>query len=59
MSAQNLVGTRVEIHPRFDRWMMGDRYGEIVEATRTNKARVRMDKSGKVITYRLDDLTRL
>lgn len=25
-----IVGDRVEIAPRFDRWMQGDRYGEVV-----------------------------
>lgn len=25
-----IVGDRVEVAPRFDRWMKGDRYGEII-----------------------------
>jgi hypothetical protein len=46
-----LSGSRVELHPATDRWMMGDRYGTIVRAGRT-KIAVLMDKSGKVIKVR-------
>lgn len=26
-------GDRVELHPSLDRWMMGDRYGEILQVS--------------------------
>jgi hypothetical protein len=46
---------RVEIPAYTDRWMMGDRYGEVVKITKAPKpmrpidiAHVRLDKSGKV-----------
>jgi hypothetical protein len=45
---------RVEIPAYTDRWMMGDRYGEIVKEGRRNKGgalivHVRLDKSGKTV----------
>lgn len=65
-------GTRVELHPATDAWMMGDRYGEIVGLGKTHyyashhtgivqvKARpyrVKMDKSGFVRRLHPDDVT--
>ncbi len=29
------VGNRVELHPGLDRWMMGDRYGDVARLGRT------------------------
>jgi len=53
-----MIGTRVEIHPRFDAWMMGDRYGTVVEViSRGERCRVRLDKSSRVRSYALADLT--
>jgi len=53
-----MVGTRVEIHPRFDAWMMGDRFGTVIEIiSRGERFRVRLDKSQRVRSYALDDLT--
>ena len=49
------VGTRVELHPATDRWMMGDRFGEVVKVTRT-LVHVRMDRSGKTIRFGPEDL---
>jgi len=43
---------RVEIPVWTDRWMMGDRYGEIVKTSRVNGtaiAHVKLDKSGKTV----------
>lgn len=41
-----LVGQRVEMHPATDRWMKGDRYGEIVDVSNeTGNIRILMDKS--------------
>ena len=64
---------RVQIPAYTDRWMMGDRYGEIVKiVTRTrpgeiniegvNKpwcqiAHVKLDKSGKIVRVLLNDCT--
>jgi hypothetical protein len=56
---------RVQIPAYTDRWMMGDRYGEVVRiATRRNDnafdgrekiVHVLLDKSGKVRKFVLDD----
>lgn len=43
---------RVQIPAYTDRWMMGDRYGEVVKVTgRIGEkiAHVRLDKSGKTV----------
>ncbi len=45
-----LIGRRVQLHPATDRWMMGDRYGVIVEVGREYMA-VKLDKSGKVVRF--------
>jgi len=55
------IGTRVEIHPRHDAWMMGDRFGVVVDfrspkyGQSTND--VRMDKSRRVRSYATEELT--
>jgi len=52
-----MVGTRVEIHPRFDDWMRGDRFGTVVEViSRGERVRVRLDKSGNLRSYALEDI---
>lgn len=55
------IGTRVQIAAFYDRWMMGDRYGEVVRVYKarigTTMAKVKMDKSGKVCQFPLDDIT--
>ncbi len=39
-------GDRIELHPGTDQWMMGDRFGEVVEEPDSDgRYRVRMDKS--------------
>lgn len=56
---------RVQIPAYTDRWMMGDRYGEIVKITRSAKsnsnhyeiAHVKLDKSGKIVRFVLADCT--
>jgi len=42
------VGDRVELAPHLDRWMMGDRFGEIVKIGR-RYLHVKLDVSGKVL----------
>lgn len=42
------VGDRIELAPHLDRWMMGDRFGEIVKIGR-RFLHVRLDKSEKTI----------
>ena len=42
------VGDRVQLSPTTDRWMMGDRYGEVVRVGRV-LLQVHLDKSGKTI----------
>lgn len=61
--------TRVQIPAYTNRWMMGDRYGEIVGYSKPKRfldpkdprgltvARVKLDKSGKVVRVYLDDCT--
>ena len=56
---------RVQIPPYTDRWMMGDRYGEVVKMIPANrvkgelcdKYRVKLDKSGKCIVVIADECT--
>lgn len=40
------IGTRVQLPPHTDAWMMGDRYGTIVKVGRSI-IHVRMDRSGR------------
>jgi len=42
------VGDRVELHPATDRWMSGDRYGEVVAIGRFY-LHLKMDRSGAMI----------
>lgn len=39
------VGDRVELHPATDRWMRGDRFGEVVKLGR-RYVHVKLDRSG-------------
>jgi hypothetical protein len=61
---------RVQIPAYTDRWMMGDRYGEVVRVirkklpapsrigdTHAEIASVKLDKSGKTVRVLLDDCT--
>jgi hypothetical protein len=59
---------RVQIPAYADRWMMGDRYGEVVKITKIPRkdrivsgygetAHVKLDKSGKTVRVLLDDCT--
>jgi len=60
---------RVQIPCYTDRWMMGDRYGEVVKMTKRSTglthgtrtpveiAHVKLDISGKTIRVLLDDCT--
>lgn len=43
---ESLAGRRVEIHPRYDAWMAGDRFGEVVKVT-PRYITVKMDRSGR------------
>ena len=58
--------TRVQIPAYTDRWMMGDRYGEVLQywvqrpASKgydCTMASVKLDKSGKTVTVIFDDCT--
>jgi hypothetical protein len=41
-----MLGQRVELHPNTDEWMMGDKYGQIIDiSSETGNIRVLMDKS--------------
>ena len=57
---------RVQIPAYTDRWMRGDRYGEVVNIVkarvpingeRPEIAHVKLDKSGKIARVLLDDCT--
>lgn len=42
------VGDRVQISPACDRWMMGDKYGEVIRIGR-RLLRLKMDRSGHLV----------
>jgi hypothetical protein len=42
------VGMRVELHPSTDQWMMGDRFGDVVQVGR-KRVYVKMDRSGRIL----------
>lgn len=54
---------RVQIPAYTDRWMMGDRYGEVVKVAKARRsdgkevAHVKLDKSGKTIKVLFEDCT--
>lgn len=48
-------GQRVQLHPGTDRWMMGDRYGEVVKVGSV-RVFVRLDRSGKTLWFRRQDV---
>lgn len=55
---------RVQIPAYTDRWMMGDRYGDVVRQDTiviggelVERATVKLDKSGKRVRVLLDDCT--
>jgi hypothetical protein len=44
---------RIELHPATDRWMMGDRYGDVLRSFKRKGQtvhRVKLDKSGKTVS---------
>lgn len=43
-------GMRVQLHPALDRWMLGDRFGEVVKITRTH-VHVALDRSGQTLRF--------
>lgn len=49
-------GSRVELHPRLDAWMMGDRFGTVQKIGR-KYVHVLMDRSGRVRRIAPEDLT--
>lgn len=60
---EGAIGRRVQIPAYTDRWMMGDRYGEIIRVKQARKgvaphndiAAIKLDKSGKTFRFILDD----
>lgn len=44
-------GSRVELHPSMDRWMMGDRFGTVERVADTGRIYVTMDSGYKLRTY--------
>jgi hypothetical protein len=59
MNTNSIIGMRVELPAYSDRWMMGDRYGEIVAVAKRSPsfAKVKLDKSGKTVRFHMDELT--
>lgn len=55
---ETVLDNRVQVPAYTDRWMRGDRYGELISVNCQGVARVRMD-SGKVCRFRFDDCTRV
>ena len=53
---QFAVGQRVELHPRLDDWMRGDRFGAVVKIGRS-RVHVKLDRSGRVRLYSPADIT--
>ena len=52
------MAERLQIPAYTDRWMMGDRFGDLVKTTGSGEAavaHVKLDKSGKTIRVALDD----
>ena len=52
------VGDRVELAPHLDRWMMGDRFGEIVKIGR-RYLHVQLDRSDKTINVVPENCTKV
>ena len=52
------VGDRVELHPATDRWMRGDRFGEVVKIGRMY-VHIKMDRSGQTIKAAPENVVRL
>lgn len=52
------VGDRVEIHPRFDAWMRGAKYGDIIKVYGVNGSiiRVKLDRMRKAFHCGIADL---
>ncbi len=40
---------RCQLHPATDLWMSGDRFGRVI-ASNEKRAKVKLDKSGRVVT---------
>jgi hypothetical protein len=49
------VGRNVQLHPATDRWMMGDKFGQITKVE-PDKVRVRLDVSQKSLWFKRDDI---
>lgn len=55
---ETILDNRVQVPAYTDRWMRGDRYGELISVNTKGVARVKMD-SGKVCRFRFDDCRRV
>jgi hypothetical protein len=50
-------GDRCQLHPACDRWMMGDRFGDVLSVSKANRrrpfdrVRVKLDRSGKALSF--------
>jgi len=51
--------SRVELHPGTDRWIMGDRFGEVLGVTKAGLIRVKLDKSGKTLKFKPENLRQI
>ena len=50
------IGRRVQIPAWCDQWMRGDKYGEVCGVDRRGLCRVRLDVSGRVLSFSQDSL---
>ena len=57
MSQDLSAGSRVEIAPHYDRWMMGDGFGRII-GFRPGEAKVQLEKSKRRGWFPREHLTR-
>ena len=49
------IGQRVQLHPHFDDWMRGDRYGTVIKITKQH-IYVKLDVSKYIRKLTLDDV---
>ena len=50
------IGKRMQLHPATDRWMMGDRYGEIVAISKRDRHYIdpKDPRNGRIFTVLMD-----
>jgi hypothetical protein len=56
MMKDSRIGMRCQLHPATDRWMMGDKYGEIVAVSKRVRSYIdpKDPRNGQIFTVLLD-----